>query len=318
MSEVVSPWYLRWVVGIGAWITALVLIAFGGAFVFALLEVRNPAALSVFGAAFFGFGLWLLWRDTSGDFAEQLGIATGAAGAAMICGGLIGEYESFWLGFFVAAALTAAIVAATDDKILQFLTAAFAMGCYVAALLKNDTQHMLDFVALATPVGLVLLLYPPRRDLVPTAVALLLTFPVVSILGMENTRTLSEMGRTDRFANSLHIVLFLALVFVHWRRSEDGKANAQVAAFAVTAVLVCLLLPPGGSAAMLILMLAFVIGSRPLALLGVVLQGQFIIRYYYSLEMTLLDKSLLLIGIGMVLLALWWILQATGKRRVVQ
>ena len=150
----------------------------------------------------------------------------------------------------------------------------------------------------------------------PTAVALLLTFPVVAILAMGRFLWLDELKQGALFAQILHIVLFLGLVYLHWRRSGDGGANWQVLAFAVAAVLVCLLLPPGGSAAMLILMLSFVIGSRPFAFLGAALQSQFIARYYYSLEMNLLDKSLLLMGVGGVLLILWWLARRSDLRKV--
>jgi uncharacterized membrane protein len=55
--------------------------------------------------------------------------------------------------------------------------------------------------------------------------------------------------------------------------------------------------------------LAYVTGSLSLASLGVALQAQFIIRYYYSLEMTLLNKSFLLMAVGVVILAAWWLAQ---------
>ena len=85
------PWYVRWVIGTGAWVTAVVLIALGAAFVFALLDIQNRAALAVFGAVLYGYGLWLLWHGASGIFAQQLGIATAAAGAAMIAAGQMAD-----------------------------------------------------------------------------------------------------------------------------------------------------------------------------------------------------------------------------------
>lgn len=307
------PWYVRWVVGIGAWVTAVVLIALGGVFVFQLLDLNSPAALAVFGAALLGAGLWLLRQPASGIFARQLGVATAAAGTALASGGLAGEAESTWVGFAVAAAATAIIVTITTDKILQFLAAALAVGFYVFAVSKGGATHALDFVALATPAGLALLLYPPRRDLLPTAVVLLLTFPFVTMLGWPFLGDWADRAAIGRI---LHILLFLWLVYLHWSQSGSGQANLQVLGFAVAAVAVCLLLPPGGSAAMLILMLAFVIGSKPFALLGSVLQAQFIVRYYYSLEMNLLDKSLLLMGVGAVLVVLWWLLRRKELRGV--
>jgi len=74
------------------------------------------------------------------------------------------------------------------------------------------------------------------------------------------------------------------------------------------------LLPPGGSAALLIMTYAYVVGSTPFATLGVVLQAQFMIRYYYNLEMTLLNKSILLMAVGAILLVAWWLAERGRKQ----
>ena len=310
MSNDTMPWYVRLVVGIGAWITALVLMALGGAIVFSLLELDEPAVLAVFGAAYLVLGLALLRKEDSGVFAQQLGLAVSAAGAALVAGGIAAEANELWVGFFVAALLTAGIIKFSQDKILQFLVAALTAGFYVSALIDNRTPYYIDFAALATPVGLLLLLRPPRRDMMPTAIALLAVFPILGLIVAESSgwwnRDLEQGGV---FAQALHIVLFLMLVFLHWRNTTDPKVKAQVTAFAVIATSVCVLLPPGGSAAMLLMMLAFVIGSRPIAVIGAALQAQFITRYYYSLDMNLFDKSLLLIAVGALLLVAWWIVQ---------
>jgi len=314
MSNDVMPWYVRLVVGIGAWITALVLVALGGAIVFALLEMDEPAVLAVFGIAYLVLGLKLLRKQDSGVFAQQLGIAMSAAGAAMVAGGIAAEAKQLWVGFFVAALLTAGIVKLSTDKILQFLVAALAVSFYVSALIDSRTPYYIDFAALATPVGLLLLLRPPRRDMMPTAIALLGVFPALSLIAANGGWWSRNLEQGGTFAQALHIVLFLTLVFLHWRKTTESKTKTQVIAFAVIATSVCVLLPPGGSAAMLLMMLAFVIGSRPIAVIGAALQAQFIAHYYYSLDMNLFDKSLLLIVVGILLLVAWWVVQRGDLR----
>lgn len=314
MNSAAVPWYVRWVIGIGAWVTAVVLMALGGAIVFALLDIDDPGALTLFGAAYLAFGLAVLRRGESGVFAIQLGIATAAAGAALVSGGFAAEVEELWAGFAAAVLVTAVIVAVSTDRILQFLVAALACGFYAAALLEARTPYFMDFAAIATPAGLFLLLRPPARDLVPTAVALICTFPVLSMIAMDRLYFFDELASGGLFARILHILLFLGLAYLHWRHASDDRAKLQTLVFAGFATLVCILLPPGGSAAMLILMLAFVIGSKPFALLGTALQVQFVIRYYYSLDMNLLDKSLLLMAVGLLLIAAWWLVWRNEAR----
>ncbi len=314
MNSVQMPWYVRWVVGVGAWVTALVLIALGATFVFALLEVKEPIAMSLIGAVYLGFGLWFLRQDDAGVFAQQLGLATAAAGTALIVGGIGVESESSWVAFIIAAGMLAVVIASCDDKILQFLVAALAASLCVAALLDSNTRYAGDLAALATPVGLYLLLRPPQRDLMPTAIALILTYPLLSVFALDAGYLFRGVDLGGQFARALHIVLFLGLAYLHWRHTAGDKAKRQTVVFAVVATLVCLLLPVGGSAAMLILMLAFVTGSKPFALLGVALQAQFIVRYYYSLEVNLLNKSLLLMAVGIALLASWWLMHRVDAR----
>jgi uncharacterized membrane protein len=97
--------------------------------------------------------------------------------------------------------------------------------------------------------------------------------------------------------------LFLALLWPFWPRAQTPSERLALRIFAVLAVAVCLLMPAGGSAAMLLMMLAFTLGSRALAVVGTLLQVYFIWRFYYDLEASLLDKSLVLMGVGVLLLA---------------
>lgn len=313
MADRESPWYLRWIVGIGAWVTALVLFALGASFVFFLLDIDSGVALAVFGAVFYALGLWLLRDGGSGVFGEQLGIATAASGGAMIAVGLTGEAESLWVGLVVSLGVAAGVIAVTRDRILQFLAAALVAVYFFAAALDTENRYAADLVALVSAVGLALLLYPPRRDLVPSAVAFLLAYPAFSILAGDIGLQGGWLEQGGAVARVIHILLFLHLVFRH-QQHQDNRASLPAIVFAVLAVGVCLLLPPGGSAAMLLLVLAYVIGSRPFAVIGAALQGQFIVRYYYSLEMNLFDKSLLMMAVGLLLVGAWWLLQRHGER----
>jgi uncharacterized membrane protein len=56
--------------------------------------------------------------------------------------------------------------------------------------------------------------------------------------------------------------------------------------------------------ALLLMLLGFSLGKRPLLALGMLLLAVFLVDYYYSLEVNLLTKSMILVGSGAVLLAL--------------
>jgi len=315
MSETTTPWYVRWVIGVGAWVTAVVLMALGGAIVFSLLEIESISAFAYFGVVFFAAGIWFCRQAGSSIFAEQLGVATTAAGAAMVAIGFGGAAEDLWIGFVAATMMLFVVIALCNDRTIQFLVAMLALCFYVAAVLDLESEHTLDLIALATPLGLLLILFPPRRDMLPTAIAALMTFPVFSAFPRFDVFSMISVDQQGTIARILHIALFLGLVGLHLRNKLSTRATMSVVAFAVVAVLICLILPPGGSAAILILMLAFVVGSRPLALLGAALQSNFVVRYYYDLDMNLFDKSLLLMAVGALLIAVWWLLNRNDAKK---
>ncbi len=314
MSERQAPWYLRLVVGVGAWITAVVAMLLGGAIVMLLLEIESALALAVFGAVYLALGLWLLRQPDAKLFATQMGIATAGAGAALVSAGFAGEAEEVWVALPVSAVIALVIFLATTNKTLQFLASALVAVVFVITLEFERVPYALDIVALATPVGLYLLWRPPPRDVTPAAIVLLLTFPLFSVFIAPDTSWLRDAHVGGWVARAIHIALFIWLVH-NYRSHRGARFDQSTLVFVLAAVLVCLLLPAGGSAALLLMTLAYVTGSMPLAALGIFLQIQFIIRYYYSLEMTLLNKSFLLMAVGIVILAAWWLAQRNAQKR---
>jgi len=312
MDEQGAPWFVRLVVGIGAWITAVVLMFLGGAIVFVALDFERPIALAVIGAMYLGLGTSLLRQSDRGLFATQLGIATGAAGAALISGGLAAEAEEIWVGVPASVVVALIILLAVRDGIVQVIAVALVAAWVVATLIVEQVPHILDILALATPAGLYLAFNPPRRDMTPVTIVLLLTFPLFSVSVFQDVYWLRNVEAGGWIARLLHIALFVWLVSRQWHEGMNRRVNPAVLAFVITAVAVCLLLPVGGSAALLLMTFAYVVGSKPLAALGVVLQVQFIVRYYYNLDLSLLHKSLLLMAVGIVLIGAWWLL---GRHR---
>lgn len=316
MTDARLPWYVKLVVGVGAWITAVVLMFLGGAIVFVALEFETGGALAMIGAVYLWLGLWIIRRPDTGLFANQLGMATAAAGAALVAGGLAAEAEEVWVGVPIAAAIAALIFLVSTNRILQFLAAALAAGFFVATLVVEKTPYALDIVALATPIGLYLLLCPPKLDITPAAIVLLLLFPLYSIFIVPDAYWVRDLELGGWIARAIHMALFLWLVLLHWKQQAKQSLNHAAVAFIVAALVVCVLLPPGGSAALLIMTFAYVTGSVPFATLGVVLQAQYMVRYYYSLEMSLLNKSFLMMAVGVVLLVAWWLAERSRKSGV--
>lgn len=312
-SALAMPWYARLIIGFGAWVTAIIAIALGGTVLYAI-DAQIGISIAVMGALYFGLGFFLLHNVEHHVYATHLGIAITAAGTAMIAAGVGFEFEEVWAAALTSAMLTVLIIMATSQRSLQFLAALLSALLFIATLKVENVAYFLDIAALAGPLGVVMLLRPMQRDTQPTAIVLLLLLPAFGIFGGMQTIFWQAGIAGGWFAKILHIAIFLGLVSTHWQHSVTSGERKRLTIFAVAAVIIGVLLPPGGSAALVVLMLAFVLGSRPLALLGVLLQIHYIWRFYYDMQVTLLIKSGILVAVGAVLIAAWWLMQRSSQQ----
>jgi len=305
------PWYVLLLLGVGAWITALLMIAFVAVFLGFALNVDEPGLGSaVIGAAMFLCGLFIQAKTKESVFAEQFAIALVAAGAAIAAFSLWFESENLWIAAAAAAALAAIDIWRNRYAQQQFLLASLAIGLGVAAVSDAMATGSVDIVALAVPFGAWLYLRPPPKDMRPAATALLLAMPFYALVTDSLFDPTYGSGRWPA-----RIIAMAAILVLAWLRARGSAApNARLShlCIALAAAAVCLLLPPGGSAALVILMLAFTLGHWPLAIVGVLLEIYFVPRFYYDLDASLLSKSWILMAVGAALLAAYAALRRSG------
>jgi hypothetical protein len=315
------PWYVQIVTGVGAWITALLMVGF----VLGLLDLTIGLAdlglpVAVVGIAQYAAAIVLMGRRAGGPFSRQFLSALAAAGAIMAALGVAGWIDEIWPGALVAVPLAALTAWWVRDQVLQFLVSGAAALWFGTWLASNENVYLLDYLSIASVVGAILYLRPPVRDLRPSAVVLLLMLPVAAILcEFSNWAGLFGQFRLGgSFAVAIHVLLFLGLLWLYRRAGGDLGGVAGNAACGLAAIAIGLLLPPGGSAALFLMLLAFVVGSRPLAVIGIAFESYFLWRFYYDLNASLLEKSILLAGVGFLLLLLYGGWELARKRRAVQ
>jgi hypothetical protein len=297
-----TPWYVLLLLGLGAWMTALIMIVFVAVLLHFAFDLDEPGLGSaVIGAAMFVCGLRIQEKARENVFTEQFAIALVAAGAGIAAGSIGFEFESWWSAALAAAAMTAIDIGRGRYAQQQFLLAALAVGLGIAALSDAMVAHQVDIVALSLPVGVLLYLRPPARDMRPTATVLLLALPLYAFL-MDSLYS-PAYGAAGWPARAIALATILVLAWLHGHAFAARGVPLYLIFTAVIAAVVCLLLPPGGSAALVILMLAFVLGHWPLAIVGMLLEVYFVPRFYYDLEMSLLTKSWVLMAAGTALLA---------------
>jgi hypothetical protein len=307
------PWYVQVILGIGAWITGVAIVVFVGAILFLGLDYDEPdLGTAVIGAALFVAGLMLGRQRPPFGFVAQFCSALAAAGLLIAAASIGLEQRSLAAGAAVAAIGALVVIAAARDPLLQFLASALAAWLGIASALDGEVPYLIDLLAVGLPIGTLLYVHPPKRDVRPTATVLLLMMPALAI---GDDLWFLDDGLSDSWpARAIAMVVLFGLIWLHVGRLPVSKRIIATLALACLAAAVALLLPPGASAALAIMMLAFVLGSLPLAITGMLIEIVFLWRFYYDLDATLLTKSLWLMGVGVVLLTAYVLLLSSDRR----
>lgn len=307
-----TPWYMQVVLGLGAWVTVIATLFFVALFMEFILDIDEPdIVIAVMGVALFGASLWLLRRWADGPFTSHMAIAFAMAGMLMAVAGIGVPAESLWVAAIAALPFAAAGLW-QRSSLLQFLLVSVALVLWIVASWDHWDRLVADLSAVTMPIGVALLLYPPRRDLRPAAFALLLV-PLAFELVAGEFEPAAVLWHGWP-AKAIFLIMFGALLAINQHRLTDPRVRMSVAAGAIGAIAAALLLPTGASAALVLLMLAYCLGSRMLAVLGTLAEVYFIWKFYADLQSTLLTKSIILMSVGAALLACYGLLVMAQRR----
>ncbi len=301
-----AAWYVTALLAVAAWVTALVMIGFAFALLYFVIGIEEPSAsFALFGAVLFLAGDSLLGSKEKGVFRAQLGTVLSSAGLIMVVTGVTVETESIWSGVLAAGVLASVVAWRGRSRILQFVASATAVVTVALALLDESRDFIVIAAACLTAIGAVMLLRPPRRDLEPTAMVLLFCAPVFSIFGSNAIGFYAQATEWVWVGKVMLMGLFVYLAATLWRQHTSAVIRRNLAVVAAVALFAALLLPVGGVAALVIMMLAYILGARVLAAAGVLWEIFFISQFYYDLITTLLNKSLIMIAVGVATIAAW-------------
>ena len=311
-----SPWFVRAMLGVAGWIGAIFLLLFVGAgFAFVM---ENGAAALIVGAACCG-GAFLLLRAFDGqDFAEQFGLAVSLAGQAMIVVGLADFLKPEQASFYLAVAATQTGLALLVPQFLHRLLASAGAAVALALAILQLELHGLAAPLLCAGIATIWLeprrwagggrLWRPIGYGLVLALLLVETFRVAGAsewfgLQREAPSWLARHGPLT--GRGLTALILLWVAFALARRPGLAPTSRTGLAAAAAAFLVGLLSlgMPGLASALIVLLLGFAAGSRLLVAIGVLSLLGFVSHFYYSLHLTLLEKSGLLALTGLVLLA---------------
>jgi Domain of unknown function (DUF4401) len=316
-SNPAPPWFVRLMLGVAAWIGALFLFGFVG---LAFQEVlTNPAGSALLGVSAIGVAVYLFRLKSNNDFALQLGLALCLAGQGLLivaldkylrdAAGTFVHYRPLLSAFIFLLELGLLIVPNFIHRLFSTCVAMLALGWGCAQLgwyfivppllscgLIAYYWHELPYVRRAgwvRPIGYGILF------------AMLILPYMITNLYINQGHSDVILLNAARINTSL---LLLQIGWVIWQqmRQQHITPNSRAAwAVGLAALLLAVLAywVPGLATGVLIVLLGFGSGNRVLQALGWCVLAWYVGRYYYSLETTLLTKSMVMALSGLVLLA---------------
>jgi hypothetical protein len=328
-----NPWYVRAMLGVSGFIAALFVLGFVAMFIPRLVE--SPQGLLFAGLVLCTLAVVLYRARGGGDAVEQFALALSLAGQVGVCIALFWWWhdatrEGVLEGVppaLMFAAFECALLLLVPNFLHRFVCALAALAAVYWAL-QNPHLSPLDLLA---PLALgwasnALWLGPQRKSNHEQApkMALLndpaLARPVAYAcalvllgLGLFSHWSGAIMYRIDSEVLTLDALRWrtylraaahlLPLLWLAWRLTPAASAQR------VAALLACLLLGaltwrvPYIASALLLTVLGFAAGNRLLLGAGVLALLHAVGWYYYSLDITLLQKSIALAATGAALLA---------------
>ena len=310
------PIYLRVVVGIAAWIaTAFLMFA-----IVAVARLESEIARMIVGGLFIGVGV-VMRRQKTGEFLRWAAIAIALAGQGLVVAGIAEMVDSPTSAAIACLAVSVLLILVMRDFVLRFLATLSGAGALIVALVAMDVPHGYDVAIVALVVAaawawrgnlasraedLDEMIEPVRYGMIAVLFGAMLvrTFAVTgrSSFALGPGREFSELGPLATVGCTL------ALVALVWKiLDEHGVALNGTISFALLAGATAFgfgtLDSPGVVAGVTVVALAFDRRDRALLVMAAVFLLTFLALYYYSLDLTLLQKAGVLSASGLLLLA---------------
>lgn len=323
-----SPWYIEGLMGCGGWLAAIFIIGLFSTCIFSTWHISDEtlsgSLLIVIGAVLTVGTLYLnyITRLTGKPnvFASQLSLAMHLAGHILLLGGINTVFGLWRLdGAFipimviVTIALQLLFIRYYADHIFRFISVLVIIAAL--NLLVYDTEYYVGLSIIVTMTGvLVSFLWTDRLSAAQQVAYYRLLQPLgyALAIGMMGT-IIFELTVNRALLHTLHyplitssaLLLCLLWVEVTLLRAYQIAPTAPLG-MVILGMTVIIALPtmtvPGIIASVLLILLAFRRRNQILLGLAYIALAGFIGYYYYSLNSTLLTKSIILMTTGSLLL----------------
>lgn len=313
-----QPWYIRTMVGFGAWLASLLLIGFVAGFTIAL-----EGGFAIVGLGFVVAAIFVR-RNNENDFLVQASLAVSLAGQALISWGIVDalgndKFETFLM---ISIVLGSVMFVVFPDRIHRVLMVLYIATSATALLY---VWKLNDVVAVVGPIFTIaiILLHDRQSALIargygpylrPLMNGLMLS--AFGVLLLSAVYILPELGSIDPPIYPrpwISTVLFGGmLLYLGGRIGESFAASISSGGRPVIALLMIIVIgasafAPGLLLALIVVTLGAASGHKTYMGAGIAFFAVFLATYFYGIEMTLKTKSMTLFGTGLAVLFVRWL-----------
>jgi hypothetical protein len=319
------PGYLRFIIAVGAWLASIFFVACGTAFFG--WEAEHKPEIGATGIVILVAAV-VLNRSKLGLFIDQFALALSLAGQGMIYYAFIPDNDTGISATELSVAMAVVLYVVYPSFLSRLITCVAALQITLWWLHLHGADWVPWLESRGTPFSAPLFTYwlfhlallgvcliPARfeRLLAPlgyaTAISLACwqfqdAIPGIGLLVSETPKAGTGLMLFPWRAVVTAVALLGVAIWSAGGLSRLVQRQVLFAAVVVTLLVLVALGATGVVLSLLLMLLGFSLGKRPLLALGLLLLSIFLVDYYYSLEVNLLTKSLILVGSGVALLAL--------------
>jgi hypothetical protein len=307
------PLYLRALVGVGAFIASLCFISFVGVGV----AMTGKEGFAVWGLIFaaLAIGLQKLNRNDNtikDSFLMQSSFACMATGKALFTFGMAEILDSGWgatVALLIITVATYNIYRMSVDRFLSTFAVFFSILVNILwdRELAGSRELLLNGFMLLQMAGAAVLItnVKIKRDYIPLLYGLLFSLCASALF----LASYAKFGywRHEEFINPVFITLLFTgslIAIITWIVGGIEKLNAGPTRLAcLGAILLGLISAPGIILSIILMVLGYAKHEKIMVTMGALLVPVFLFFYYYNLDVSLMEKSGVLIGSGVALLA---------------
>jgi uncharacterized membrane protein len=321
-SEANTPWFVKIITIIGAWFGSLLFL--GALFIAQVLKTEE--SMIIIGGLFVVIGIAISFANNRNHLLDALSLSLSILGQVLLGIGIGASTHGFKSVCYAGLLIESLIYLLAQSYTQKFISVILIPLCLLGIIWNGPIFEATHCLIGGLSVAAVLIwinelplqiwLKKQPHFFVPTAYGLVLGLLLTLVLSINNK--FFEVHINHWYITSL--ISFLSLSFLLYQ-SLCRTLGVSNKAFGCAVIVIAILfaptfLAPGIIASALIIILGFARSNRVLLTLGIVFLATFLTSFYYSLQQSLLTKSIILMSTGVLFLGISFAFRELKKKVV--